>query len=618
MLIKLINDAGQWKDLMGHTVTYPNGIPIIGTGKFGEQCPSKDGVNNISIAVPTTREFAISAFLKINKYNTNWYMPIGIGARDYLYFRQDTGSLVYYTLAGVGSPELTKVVAGTWYHIYICVSSYREEVYLNGEKKISLPITNIVNLNQFSVLGGSGYNNGDGAVSDFTVWEYARPFSGIPTSPIQKLSTLYIAEDKSVYQVPFKKVADNWDSLSTADKENLFNNSSDMSVIVEQLRELGKFRVATFGKENVKSDCFVIATPKPQVVVPKDLLNIKQVEDITKISVTSRVLENKNRIQVTSLMHFDVDYSDIYSGNWTATTGVGLTTDKKFGERALKLSDGQLVLEKEMGFSVSDFTTDFWVKADQTQTSINPVIVTSSNVNLFSIQTNKLMIDGASYTLNTPLSDNLWHHVALVRQGGNFYLYVDGQKVKEVTDKKSTSISIKYIGSNTSGYTIQAIVDEFNVVPYAKWTKNFTPPTEPYKYNGNADIKNDIRFAFTVDKNKYYTIENGDWAEIQTDEIPKRGISYSSIDSISTNLWHDLITDKNTKVSSKLGIAFSLSQKYGGDTVSIDNLTLTINQKGKWVRSAHPEAYGVEYVDNETVKVTLNGTGSYKINYALG
>ena len=105
---------------------------------------------------------------------------------------------------------------------------------------------------------------------------------------------------------------------------------------------------------------------------------------------------------------------------------------------------------------------------------------------------------------------------------------------------------------------------------------------------------------------------------LQTDEIPTKGIPAEVVESITKEKWHELITEKDTKVISKLGIAYSLTQRYTDDKVNIDNLSLTIEQKGKW-RKAQPWGhYQVDYVDNETVEITLNNQGSYKINYALG
>ena len=69
---------------------------------------------------------------------------------------------------------------------------------------------------------------------------------------------------------------------------------------------------------------------------------------------------------------------------------------------------------------------------------------------------------------------------------------------------------------------------------------------------------------------------------------------------------------------SKLGIAYSIQQRYVDDTCNIDNLSLTISQKGKWRKMLPHSHYMVDFVDNETVEVTLNNAGSYKINYCLG
>lgn len=69
---------------------------------------------------------------------------------------------------------------------------------------------------------------------------------------------------------------------------------------------------------------------------------------------------------------------------------------------------------------------------------------------------------------------------------------------------------------------------------------------------------------------------------------------------------------------SKLGIAYSIQQRCVDDTCNIDNLSLTIQQKGKWRQVRPMDYYLADFVDNETLDVTLLPAGSFKINYALG
>ena len=423
--------------------------------------------------------------------------------------------------------------------------------------------------------------------------------------------------------MPLVKVADNWDALSDLEKIALFEAAGYEQPEIEDLRTLGKFRVVTYSKENEQITCNIAATPKAQIVLPKDLLNIKQVEDINKITITQNKVDKLITVNI-ALLHFDNDYKDEYGTNWSANAGCSFVNDCKFGSNAVKFNGGTITSQQNIDFGTSDWTIDFWQKSNSTQAQPYATFFCDSYYNV-RLETRRIVLKSgdttqADYQFTAPLSDDNWHHIAVVRKDGVFYVFQDGVKLKEITDAKTVSFHLRGIGhcpgSPWNTY-LDGIMDEFSVVPYAKWTDNFTPTTAPYEDPQTAK-PNDIRFAFTIDKNKYYTYKNSAWEEIQTDEIPTKGIVKDAVELIPTEKWHELITEKDTKVISKLGIAYSIQQRYVGDTCNIDNLSLTISQKGKWRKMLPHNHYMVDFVDNETVEVTLNNAGSYKINYCLG
>lgn len=442
-----------------------------------------------------------------------------------------------------------------------------------------------------------------------------------PQEYITTNKAVYINQNKEVYKAPLEKIADNWDSLSDSQKETLFNGVGYEQATLGELKTLGKFRIATLNKENEKPDWFVGAVPKVQTILPKELLNIKQVEDIDKVTITQNIV-SKEITTKKALLHFDGNYKDWYGTIWAVnTTDVAFSSDGKFGKCLEFNGNGaQLLANKDIPLGTSDFTIDFWLKAPSTQ-SVSYTTIVADRVNNF-----RLAKDGFTYSgyigtnwLDEAFDDN-WHHVALVRGNGKFVLYIDGVKKQESTNQIGADINIAAIGASPGSYGntyMKGKIDEFSVVPYAKWTENFTPPTQAYE--NPPEIKpNDIRFAFTIDKNKYYAFNNNDWEEVQTNEIPTKGNTKETVESIPKEKWKELITAKDTVVVSKLGIAYSIQQRYVDDTCNIDNLTLTINQKGKWGKMAPHTHYMVAFTDNEQVEVTLNNAGSYKINYSLG
>nr|DAF57397.1 MAG TPA: Concanavalin A-like lectin/glucanase superfamily protein [Myoviridae sp. ctqfO1] len=616
-----VDSDGKFKDYnTENTISYPLGNPQIGTGKYGERCLDKtDGKSVVYVQFKTpVNSWAISYWAYMRN-RTVWAEPVAVNGSDSLYFCDGSAQYVRSYFA-FGSEKQLLLDTGTWIHIYIYFNGYnrRGTIYINGEIYQNSYYSYVLAISSLQVGGTASYPLFDGKVSDVILWDYARPFTGVPDIEIPKAkSVLYITENNNVYNDKVEKVADNWTTLSDTDKENLFNKSSVRGT--EKLKELGKFKIATFTENNVQASPYIFGAMKPQIVLPKDLISIKQVEDIVSIVPTQKAKSNfNNSVKPNMLFHFDGDYDDEYWNPTTSQHTAEFTEDSKFGGKAIKFSANNCIYltNNDCVYGKEDVTVDFWQKCDATQPQANPTLFSSYDGTIKLTNTH-FSTDGTYKDENKfdPLMDGNWHHIALVRKDGVFYLYKDGHLVKTIDSAKDLNFRVCGIGtsvSGTAGTYIKGIIDEFSVVPYAKWTSEFTPPTEAYKTQ-----KSDIRYAFTVDGEKYLTYTT-DWVEIQPDEIPTKGMTDVSVKAITTEKWHKLITKNDTIVTNKLGVAFSLSQTYSNSDVNIDNLALTVNQKGKWRQVRPGDYYLADFVDNETLDVTLNNAGSYKINYALG
>lgn len=169
-------------------------------------------------------------------------------------------------------------------------------------------------------------------------------------------------------------------------------------------------------------------------------------------------------------------------------------------------------------FGTGDFTIDFWVRAWATgvrQRILTQLIGVNNCLN-FRIDTdNKLYFiaesaAGASLAnYNTTdavnIADAAWHHIAFVRSGTNFYIFLDGvsQGLTVGTAIGANSLSdgdsALFIAANaTSGLeSVNGWIDEFRISKgVARWTANFTPPTAAYTIYENMTI---ISAAQTAD-----------------------------------------------------------------------------------------------------------------------
>jgi len=91
-------------------------------------------------------------------------------------------------------------------------------------------------------------------------------------------------------------------------------------------------------------------------------------------------------------------------------------------------------------------------------------------------------------TSTTSVSSNTWYHLAVVRSGNTFSLYVNG--VSESTATSSVVIaddtSNLLIGVGDTGTTyLNGYIDDLRITKgYARYTSNFTPPTKAFPNTG--------------------------------------------------------------------------------------------------------------------------------------
>lgn len=147
------------------------------------------------------------------------------------------------------------------------------------------------------------------------------------------------------------------------------------------------------------------------------------------------------------------------------------------------------------------YTIEFWMKASATQTTYSTI--TGSSTNNSAIYIGVAAIDG--YTLHyafgaapaivvltspTALNDNVWRHIACVKDGSTAYAFIDGILVDTETGISSAYDTVymsdgqlggsRYSsGTFTDNYFTGDILDYRITKGVARYTSNFTPPTAP-------------------------------------------------------------------------------------------------------------------------------------------
>ena len=140
----------------------------------------------------------------------------------------------------------------------------------------------------------------------------------------------------------------------------------------------------------------------------------------------------------------------------------------------------------------ADFTVEFWV---------NPINVSNNKVAFYDARDGQtdspivwqnnagIYLYAASdrIVISSGLSVGTWAHVALVRSSGVYKLYLNGT-ASGTTYANTDALVVKdlYIGAR---YTVNAgfyngYIDDFRISKTARYTSNFTAPSEPFADKG--------------------------------------------------------------------------------------------------------------------------------------
>ena len=163
-------------------------------------------------------------------------------------------------------------------------------------------------------------------------------------------------------------------------------------------------------------------------------------------------------------------------------------------------------------FESGDLTIDLWVRRNGSQTSYAGVMGTEvglgNNGWILRFDTgadlHKILFGfyyGGWVTVksNIDIPDLTWTHIAIVRNGNVVYLFQNGNEVGsvDVTGKiisdTSTGLVIGRLDTATNSYYYKGWLDEIRISKgIARWTSNFTPPTEEYSYDETLDIEETV------------------------------------------------------------------------------------------------------------------------------
>ena len=193
------------------------------------------------------------------------------------------------------------------------------------------------------------------------------------------------------------------------------------------------------------------------------------------------------------MLQFDESATKDECGNsWSATGSPSLSTNAKFGGNAISVDNDNYIQLENFYIGGKDFTIDYWAYV----TGIATLFSMKNGDSLFQYYYDDFeswflnSATSANYKSHIPFSKDTWHHTALVYQhsAGTVKTFVDGSLAATFTEKNIPygDYSPVCIGKNIRIGETAALIDELRISDViARWTENFTPPTEPYVRSQN-------------------------------------------------------------------------------------------------------------------------------------
>jgi hypothetical protein len=195
---------------------------------------------------------------------------------------------------------------------------------------------------------------------------------------------------------------------------------------------------------------------------------------------------------VKVLMHFDDNLTDVKGHS---TTGNAMYSAGRYGKGMVAVNPATIAAHTDLNMGTGDFTVEAWIRFNFTVAGYADRIFciglngVAGAIALVLNTSNQARVDvGASTVITgtTNLGDDLWHHVAVTRQGASMKLWVDGtQQGSTVTDSTNltSSTGLEICGDSSLGSTalFGGYIDDFRITKgLARYTSAFTRPQAPF------------------------------------------------------------------------------------------------------------------------------------------
>ena len=211
-----------------------------------------------------------------------------------------------------------------------------------------------------------------------------------------------------------------------------------------------------------------------------------------------------------ALYHFNNSYNDSVGSFHLSEVGAPSFGSGKFSQGVTGFNPYESFLTRYpmtqsefitlLGLS-SDFTAELFVKMNNGDGVVFGVETNYGYVILINISGTSITCSYGGnyvggYNIISLLGDNTFHHLAMVKNGSNVSLYLDGVSVISGTTSYSISSADQYAIQVGKGLTGSSVIDELRISDNAVYTTNFTAPTQEFTSQQGGPMANQIKKKF--------------------------------------------------------------------------------------------------------------------------
>ncbi len=477
-----------------------------------------------------------------------WINPSNLSAVQTILYADSTsdtlltlGTTGFLTFSTSGSTSLVTttnaIPINTWTHIAATWTSTGHAIYINGNEVTRDTNTTTHTSQDYTTYIGVGAGGNtlpfSGSIDEVRISRIARTPEEIRLSASRRPYSTYISDI-----LDFTKVAAwnslKWNSLglSTGDGETATASATSNLVAQWNFNETSGTSIANSAGVGTcggtASNCNLTLAGFPDTSGQDVNTGLQLTSNNSRWG--SGALDTSNTY-TTSLLHMDgadtsTTFTDESGKTWTANGNAQVDTAQSVFGGASALFDGSgdytstpdnTDWRLDNGSNSIDWTIDFWVRfsgdpgtanrgfCGQSVDSNNNwfLALVNNTIQIFSRDTGVTRIN-ISNTWNP--ADATWYHIAVVKNGTNYLMFVDGSQIG------TTISSLGVIGDIAAGFTIgmgsatpylhTGWIDEFRISKgVARWTSNFTPPNSAYYASLNDPASNavDPSASFSID-----------------------------------------------------------------------------------------------------------------------